>query len=212
MSVTSNEWKMLEPLLHLALTQTDVQAAFVYRFDREQPIARLSAFVGPIDESRSLELRGASVPFHQTRRTPIVLSEGVAANGRFADFPEFRTGRFHGVISVPLVTPEGVVGVANFCRATTAAIRAKDHAFLIALGAPLAALSITESLREELHRTAQQLADRKQLERAKGLLQEALGWTEDEAYRHVRRLSRQQRTPMREIARALIQARTEASA
>jgi len=212
MPVTSNEWKMMEPLLHLALTQTDVQAAFVYRFDRDQPVARLSAFVGPIDRSRPVELQGPSVAFHQERRTPIVLSDGVSANGRFADFPEFRAGHFHGVISVPLVTPDGVVGVANFCRTTSAAIRAKDHAFLIAIAAPLAALSITESLREELRRTTQQLADRKLLERAKGLLQEALGWTEAEAYMHVRRLSRQQRIPMREIARELIQARMQESA
>ena len=46
-----------------------------------------------------------------------------------------------------------------------------------------------------------QLETRKLVERAKGLLQEALGWSEEQAYLHIRRLSRQQRTPMREIAR-----------
>jgi len=30
------------------------------------------------------------------------------------------------------------------------------------------------------------------------------GWSEEEAYLHIRRLSRQQRTPMREIAREVI--------
>jgi AmiR/NasT family two-component response regulator len=44
------------------------------------------------------------------------------------------------------------------------------------------------------------------LDRAKGLLQESLGWTEEESYLQIRRLSRQQRTPMREIARQVIDA------
>jgi AmiR/NasT family two-component response regulator len=79
----------------------------------------------------------------------------------------------------------------------------------------LAALLTTSTLREELQKAAQLLADRKLLDRAKGLLQETLGWSEEEAYLHIRRLSRQHRTPMRQIARQVIQAgagRPEATA
>ena len=69
------------------------------------------------------------------------------------------------------------------------------------------ALLTTSTLREELQKAARQLlADRKLLDRAKGLLQETLGWSEEEAYLHIRRLSRQHRTPMRQIARQVIQA------
>jgi AmiR/NasT family two-component response regulator len=96
--------------------------------------------------------------------------------------------------------------MANFCRTGGASFKARELAFLVGLSAPLAALLTTSSLREELERTAQQLADRKLLERAKGLLQESFGWTEAEAYLQIRRLSRQQRTPMREIARQVIDA------
>jgi AmiR/NasT family two-component response regulator len=71
---------------------------------------------------------------------------------------------------------------------------------------PLAALLKASTLREELQKMVQLLADRKALDRAKGLLQEALGWSEEHAYLHMRRLSRQQRMPMREIARQLIEA------
>jgi AmiR/NasT family two-component response regulator len=48
------------------------------------------------------------------------------------------------------------------------------------------------------------LADRKLLDRAKGLLQASFQWTEEEAYLHLRRTSRQRRTPMRDIAREVI--------
>ena len=67
------------------------------------------------------------------------------------------------------------------------------------------------SLRERLNAAQQEnqllekrLAERKLVERAKGLLQLHYGWTEEDAYYHLRRTSRQQRTPMAAIAQRII--------
>jgi len=60
-------------------------------------------------------------------------------------------------------------------------------------------------LRQELDKVSQRLADRKVLDRAKGLLQAHFSWTEEEAYLHLRRESRQRRTAMREIAQEVIE-------
>ena len=64
-----------------------------------------------------------------------------------------------------------------------------------------------EILRREIEKLTQKLAARRILERAKGILQADFGWTEEEAYLHVRRLSRQNRIPMREIAVNVIESR-----
>jgi GAF domain-containing protein len=208
-----NEWKVIEPVIELANTQANAQGAYVYRFDPEYPRATLAAFVGPAPAHR--EVSGPAATVHFCRRTPIVLQDGASADWRFAEWPEFKGGRFEGVVSVPLIDSAKVVGLASFCRTRRAAFRPTELAFLLGLSLPLAALLTASTLREELHKTAQLLADRKLLERAKGLLQETMGWSEEEAYLQIRRLSRQQRTPMREIARQLIQAaapRLEASA
>jgi|HubBroStandDraft_1064217.scaffolds.fasta_scaffold148324_2 AmiR/NasT family two-component response regulator len=69
-----------------------------------------------------------------------------------------------------------------------------------------------EELRREIEKLTQKLAARRILERAKGILQAEFGWTEEEAYLHVRRLSRQNRTPMREIAINVIESREVGSA
>ncbi len=68
-----------------------------------------------------------------------------------------------------------------------------------------------DSLREKLRSARQEnsllerrLAERKLVERAKGLLQAHYGWTEEDAYYHIRRTSRQQRTPMALIAQRII--------
>jgi AmiR/NasT family two-component response regulator len=59
-----------------------------------------------------------------------------------------------------------------------------------------------------LDQIKQQLEDRKLMERAKGLLQTRYRWTEERAYYHIRRLSRQQRTPKRIVAAHVIEAET----
>ena len=59
-------------------------------------------------------------------------------------------------------------------------------------------------LETEVEALSRKLADRKLLDRAKGLLQASHQWTEEEAYLHLRRTSRQRRTPMRDVAREII--------
>jgi uroporphyrinogen-III synthase len=133
-----------------------------------------------------------------------------SANPKVPNTAEFRGGVYEGVVSVPLMDNGRALGVANFCRAEKDPWKSRDVAFLLNLGVPLGALLTTSHLRAELQKTAQQLADRKLLERAKGLLQERLGYSEEEAYLQVRRLSRQRRRPMREIARQIIEADVQA--
>jgi len=68
---------------------------------------------------------------------------------------------------------------------------------------------VASSLRRQLETTQEQLANRKTMERAKGILQARFGWTEEEAYLRMRRLSRQNRTPLREIAQFIIECRMD---
>ena len=49
-----------------------------------------------------------------------------------------------------------------------------------------------------------QLATRKLVERAKGILQRDLGLTEEQAYLSIQRQSRQKRKTMKEIAEAIV--------
>jgi GAF domain-containing protein len=206
----ASDWKVIEPVIELAITQANALGAYVYHFDRERTRADLSAFVGPAplaDTAAKLsELAGPAVAFHRERRTPIVIHQGAATDWRFAALPEFRSGRFDGVVSVPLIGPGGMVGIANFCRTQCAAIKARDLAFLVGLSAPLATLLTASTLRDKLQRASQLLADRKLLARAKGLLQETVGCSEEDAYLRIRLLSRQRQTPMREISRQVIEA------
>jgi len=196
----------IQPLLELALLQSNAKGAYVYRFEREKTRAMLVAFTGPaLAEAPQAELHPGTVAPHWNRKTPLVLAAKAAADWRFSGFPEFQTGYFEGVASIPLLDSGEIVGVANFCRDAQTPLPGRALAFLMSLSAPLGALLVAATLREQLQKANRDLADRKVVERAKGLLQERFQWSEEEAYLRLRRLSRRRRTPLREIAREVIE-------
>jgi hypothetical protein len=204
-SFSKVEGNPISPLLDLAIHQAQAQGAYVYRFDRVCPGAMLVAFAGPIPRNAGQSLPRDVAPLHWNRKTPVVLRSRAASDWRFADFPEFQAGRFDGVVSVPLLDSGETVGLANFCRNGDAPLSASALSLLMSLSLPLGTLLIASTLRDRLEKTAQDLADRKVLERAKGLLQARFHWTEEEAYLRIRRLSRRCRTPMRDIAQLVIE-------
>lgn len=61
-------------------------------------------------------------------------------------------------------------------------------------------------LRRDLHVVNERLGRRKTVERAKGLLQKKHGWSEQQAYEHLRRLSRQRRRTMADTADDILRA------
>jgi hypothetical protein len=193
------------PLLELALAQTNGQGAYLYRFDREESLARLAAWAGLAPTESAWQ--NVNAPSRTMERpASVILHERAWSDWRFESLPEFRKNRFHGVVSIPLQDGGEVVGIANFCRSRPVALPPRELSFLLSLSLPLGALLNGEAVRERLARATQLLADRKLLDRAKGLLQTNFGWSEEEAYLQIRRLSRQRRTPMREIALELIEA------
>jgi ANTAR domain len=73
-----------------------------------------------------------------------------------------------------------------------------------ALLATLAARRRHQRARDDLARLQQRLSDRIVIERAKGILVQRLGITEEDAYRRMRLISRRQRRQVREIAQSLL--------
>ncbi len=61
-----------------------------------------------------------------------------------------------------------------------------------------------KSLRDELTRSRAELADRKSIDRAKGLLMAQRGWNEQQAYEAIRKMAMDQAKPMGDVARSII--------
>jgi hypothetical protein len=74
----------------------------------------------------------------------------------------------------------------------------------LALLATLAARTRHLEAKAQMARLQQRLSDRIAIERAKGILVQRLGITEDEAYKRLRVISRRQRRQIRDIAQSLL--------
>ena len=201
----------IHPMLELSLAQTRSQGAYLYRLDRDPDGLELLTWSGrPASEIESfdVELRPQAAAWHRENLTAVVLDHDAWSDWRFERFPEFLHNRFQAAASVPLLDRGAVVGIVNICRLTPGAYQPRESAFLRSLSLPLGALlshaTARLKLESEVEDLSRKLADRKLFDRAKGLLQVSYPWTEEEAYLHLRRTSRQRRQPMREIAREII--------
>jgi two-component system, response regulator / RNA-binding antiterminator len=61
-----------------------------------------------------------------------------------------------------------------------------------------------QTMRRELENAESQLAGRKDLDRAKGILMKQRGWTEDEAYQALRKMAMDKGVKLAEVARQLV--------
>jgi signal transduction protein with GAF and PtsI domain len=207
---TGESHQAIAPLLDLALAETNAQGTYLYHFDPAARSARvvasrgLALVAGAVDA----ELHGAPITIHFGRNAPIVLHDAAWSDPRFEALPEFRKNRFEGVVSLPLLDVGQVVGMLNVCRSRRVALQPRELSFLLGLGVPIGAIigavAAKLILEREVEKLTQQLHDRGVLERAKGLIQARLGWTEEQAYFCIRNLSRRRRIPMRMIALELI--------
>jgi hypothetical protein len=204
----------VQPLLELALAQIRADGAYLYLFD-ENRRAFLAAWAGLSPPEGAGVHSGSSRPAlsEQGRYAPVVLHENAWTDWRFSGLAVFARHRFEGVVSIPLAEEGELVGVADFCRLRRATVPPRNLSLLLALTIPLTRLlsgcAHRKRLEAELEQARQALSARKLLDRAKGILQSHNQWTEEQAYFHIRRQSRQRRIPMRDVAAQIIDAGSE---
>jgi GAF domain-containing protein len=208
----THENPALPPLLEVSLSQTNSQGVYVYRFDRDtQGLELVAAHGRPASDidTFDVQLRPQAARWHRENQTTVLLDREAWSDWRLERFPEFLRNRFLAAASIPLLDGGQLVGIANVCRILPVSYNPREVAFLRSLSLPIGALishsDARRRLESEVEDLSRKLADRKLLDRAKGLLQARHQWTEEEAYLHLRRTSRQRRVPMRQIARELIQ-------
>jgi len=193
-----------QPVFELARVQTGSTGVYVYRLETDAEGTTLVGFSGPTPGS-SIDLGLASVIRQRDVKAPIILDRNAWADERFADLPEFRSYGFEAVVSVPLVDSGVIVGFANFCRREAGPVTIHQLGIVLNLSLLLAALIAAPILWDQWNKTVKRLEDRTVIERAKGLLQQSMGITEEQAYLHIRLLSRRRRIPMRGVAERLLQ-------
>jgi GAF domain-containing protein len=120
-------------------------------------------------------------------------------------YPELarKTG-LASLLSVPLVTREKVIGTINIYTREVRPFSEEEIGFVKVVAGQAAIAIENARLMSETLEMKRALEARKLIERAKGILQQKYGLTEEEAYLRLRNESRRLRRPMRDLAEAVI--------
>jgi signal transduction protein with GAF and PtsI domain len=120
-------------------------------------------------------------------------------------YPELaRRAGLVSLLSVPMVTGRGIIGTLNIYTGERRIFTEDEIGFAKAVSGQAALAFENTRLMTETLEMKQLLEARKVVERAKGILQQKDGLTEEEAYLHLRSESRRLRRPMRELAEVVV--------
>ena len=137
-------------------------------------------------------------------REPVAIAEKALKDPRFQRFKNLTEDTFEAFLSVPILCRSKLIGVINLQHRKPYYHTEHEVRLLTAAGYLVGAELERARLETENLELSGRLESRKQIERAKGVLQRDFGLDEESAYRAMQRESRQRRKSMKEIAEAIL--------
>ncbi|MBD3245853.1 MAG: ANTAR domain-containing protein [Candidatus Omnitrophica bacterium] len=154
-------------------------------------------------KERSIKVGEGVVGLVAKEQTPLVILD-VSKDSRYKEKTLAKKEGLVSMISVPMFVKDKVIGVIN-CYTTAKYKFTRSDIDLLSTVANQAAVAIENTeLMVKTRVIQEELATRKKVERAKGILMRQRGLSEDEAFTLIRKSSMHKRLPMKEIAEAII--------
>ena len=206
--------EILGEVLGLAAQATACDACLIYLFDRttNEMVLRASQVPHAADLGKLRIKMGEGVTgWVAEHRSAVALERDAYDDPRFKPFQTLIEDTYEAFLSVPLVSAGDLIGVINVHHRQPRRHSHEEIALMKFIGEQLG-VTISRSLLEQenarlMEQTAEmkrELETRKIVERAKGLLQQKYGISEEDAYFRLRNQSRRLRRPMRDLAEAII--------
>jgi signal transduction protein with GAF and PtsI domain len=206
--------EMLGEVVGLAVQATACDACLVYLIDHttNEVVLRASQLphAAALDTLR-MKIGEGVTGWVAEHKSVVALPSNAGNDTRFKRFQGLIEDTYEAFLSVPLVSGGDVSGVVNVHHRKPHEHTRDEIGALVFIGEQLG-VAISKSLLEEENvrlleesqEIKRELETRKLVERAKGILQQRHGITEEEAYLRLRNQSRRLRRPMKELAQAII--------
>jgi signal transduction protein with GAF and PtsI domain len=187
-------------------TLVQCDSCFIYVLEQEDELVLRASKNPHPDVVDRLKLRvGQGITgWVAEHRQPVAVARTAFADPRFQVFNELPEDRYEAFLSVPVLSRGRLVAVINVQHRQPHEHTRREIQVISTIGFLVGAEIETARLETENSALSEQLASRKVVDRAKGILQRDLGITEEEAYLTIQRQSRQRRRTKKEIAEAII--------
>jgi len=197
--------RVLERIVDLISGEVECDSCFIYILEGDELVLRASKNPRPeVVDRLKLRIGQGITGWVAEHREPVALASNAFQDPRFNFFSELPEDRYEAFLSVPILCRRRVVGVINLQHRLPHVHNRRDIKLISTLGFLVGAEIERARLEGEVSQLSEQLQVRKLVERAKGMLQRDLGLSEEEAYRTLRRQSRQMRKTMKEVAEAVL--------
>ncbi|MEQ9507279.1 MAG: ANTAR domain-containing protein [Hyphomonas sp.] len=184
--------------------QPDSQAGLAVIVDAETNEAFQRIYAGlPGDEV--IHSTGGLSPFRKDNADAVIIDRSMARRSVIADVERYLAIRPQPIVVFVEKDPDSLAREV---------VRSGASAFVVDGSAPARIRPVVEiaierfliqkSLQDELDRTRENLAARKLIEQAKGILMSRRNLTEDEAYRSLRAIAMKQGKPIKDVAASLL--------
>jgi uroporphyrinogen-III synthase len=197
--------EVLAQVVEFASEVVKCDSCFLYVLEGNDLVLRASKNPHPEAVDRlTLRVGQGITGWVAEHKQPVCVSSNASQDPRFRAFSELPEDSFEAFLSVPLLNPQGVVGVINLQHRRPHMHSKPEIKLVSTIGFLVGAAIEMARLEDQNLKLSAQLETRKLLERAKGILQREMGMSEEQAYLALQRQSRQMRRPMKEIAEAVI--------
>lgn len=196
---------VLDRIIELVSDTMGCDSCFIYVLDQGQLVLRASKNPhSDLIDQVMIPLGKGITGWVATHKQHVAIPADASSDPRFERFGNLPEDRYEAFLSVPILCHGKLVGVINMQHRDPHHHTQRQIRLVTLLGYLVGAEVELARMEFEKLQLANQLAIRKLMERAKGILQRELGVDEEAAYLALQKQSRQRRKPIREIAEAII--------
>lgn len=196
---------VLNRIVDFACSLIQCDSCFVYVLEGDQLVLRASKNPhSDVVDHLGIWLGQGITGWVGWHREPVAIAEKALRDPRFKLFKNLPEDTFEAFLSVPILCRGKLIGVINLQHRKPYYHTEQEVRLLTAAGYLVGAELERARLESENLELSDRLESRKQIEKAKGVLQRDFGLDEDTAYKALQRESRQRRKSMREIAEAIL--------
>jgi signal transduction protein with GAF and PtsI domain len=197
--------EVLDRLVEFAAALVKCDSCFVYVQENQELVLRASK--NPHQEvvdRLKLQVGQGITGWVAEHGTAVAVAQNASKDPRFKLFNELPEDTYQAFLSVPLLCRGRLVGVINLQHIKPHVYKQRDIRLITTVGFLVGAEIEMARLETANSQLSEQLETRKLIERAKGILQNEMGMTEEKAYRTLQVQSRQTRKSMKQIAEAIL--------